>query len=61
MLYRLNGSVLFGYQWSRFYTNISLGASANMSNLDFGNNGAFTLVRGKLALGYRIKASKKSL
>ena len=61
MLYRLNGSVLFGYQWSRFYTNISLGASANISNLDFGNNGSFTLVRGKLALGYRIKASKKSL
>jgi hypothetical protein len=61
MLYKLNGSVLFGHKWNRFYTNISLGVSTNMSNLDFGNNGAFTLVRGKLALGYRIKGNKKSL
>jgi len=61
MLYKLNGSALFGYKWNRFYTNISLGVSANMSNLDFGNNGAFTLVRGKLALGYRIKSNKKLL
>lgn len=55
MLYKLNGSVLFGYRWNRFYTNISLRASTNMSNLDFGNNGAFTQISGKLALGYRIK------
>ncbi len=61
MLYKLNGSVLFGYNWNRFYSNISLGAATNLSNIDFGNNAAFTLLSGKLALGYRIKSNKKSL
>ncbi|MGB5358745.1 MAG: DUF4421 family protein [Eudoraea sp.] len=61
MLYKLKGSILFGYKWNRFYTNISLRASANMSNIDFGNNGSFTQISGKLALGYRIKGDKKSL
>ena len=60
MLYKLTGSALFGYIWNRFYSNITIGASTNMSSIDFGNNGAFTLVRGKLALGYRIKGNKKS-
>ena len=61
MLYKLKGSIFFGYKWNRFYTNISLRASTNMSNIDFGNNGSFTQISGKLALGYRIKGNKKSL
>lgn len=61
MLYKLKGSLLFGYRWQRFYANLSFRAATNRSNLDFGNNGAFTLFSGKLALGYRIKGNKKNL
>ncbi len=60
MIYKLNGSALFGYKWNRFYTNISFRAGINGSNLDFDNNGSFTQIGGKLALGYRIKGNKKS-
>ena len=59
LVYKLNGSALFGYRWKRFYTSISLITSTNMSYIGYGNNGAFTLLSGKLALGYRIKAIKK--
>lgn len=61
VLYKLNGSVLFGYRWNRFYTNISFRASMHTSNLGFENNGAFTLLNGKLVLGYRIKGNRKSI
>ncbi|WP_297707642.1 DUF4421 family protein [uncultured Eudoraea sp.] len=61
VLYKLDGSVLFGYKWNRFYTNISLRGSIHMSNLGFENNGAFTFLSGKLVLGYRIKGNKKSI
>lgn len=60
VLYKLDGSVLFGYKWNRFYTNISLRGSIHTSNLGFENNGAFTFLSGKLVLGYRIKGNKKS-
>jgi|GEM_PF-1794627 len=60
VLYKLNGSILFGYLWNRFYTNISFRASTHASSLGFENNGAFALLNGKLVLGYRIKGNKKS-
>lgn len=60
MVYKLNGSALFGYKWNRFYTTISLITSTDMSYIGYGNKGAFTLLSGKLALGYRIKGNKKS-
>ena len=58
LVYKLNGSALFGYRWKRFYTTISLITSTNMSYIGYGNNGAFTLLSGKLALGYRIIGNK---
>ncbi len=61
MVYKLNGSALFGYKWNRFYTTISLVTSTDMSYVGYGNKGAFTLLSGKLALGYRIKSNKKSI
>lgn len=61
MVYKLNGSALFGYKWNRFYTTISLVTSTDMSYIGYGNKGTFTLLSGKLALGYRIKGNKKSI
>lgn len=58
LVYKLNGSALFGYRWKRFYTTFSLITSTNMSYIGYGNNGAFTLLSGKLALGYRIIGNK---
>ncbi len=60
VLYKLRGAVIFGYLLRRFYANIAFRAGYNSSNLGFGNNGAFTLLSGKLALGYRIIGNKKS-
>lgn len=60
VLYKLKGAVMFGYQLNRFYTNILFRAGYNSSSLGYGNNSAFTLLSGKLALGYRIIGNKKS-
>jgi len=61
VVYKLNASALFGYKWNRFYTTLSLVTSTDMSYVGYGNKGAFTLLSGKLALGYRIKGNKKSV
>lgn len=60
VLYKLKGAVMFGYQLKRLYANIVFRAGYNSSDLGYGNNGAFTLLSGKLALGYRIIGNKKS-
>ncbi|WP_297694013.1 DUF4421 family protein [uncultured Eudoraea sp.] len=59
MIYKIKAFALFGYKWERFYTNITFGASTNRSSLGYGNNGSFSLLDGKLAVGYKIKGSKK--
>lgn len=61
MIYKIKAFALFGYKWERFYTNITFGASTNRSSLGYGNNGSFSLLDGKLAVGYRIKGSKKPI
>jgi len=61
MLYKIKGAILFGYRWKRFYANINFRGNFNTSNLGFGNDGAFSILSGKLALGYRIKGNKKSI
>lgn len=61
MIYKLKATALIGYKWERFYSNISLGASTNISSLGYGNNGAFNLLDGKFVVGYRIKANKKPI
>ncbi|MBT8181834.1 MAG: DUF4421 domain-containing protein [Eudoraea sp.] len=58
MIYKIKAFALFGYKWERFYTNITFGASTNRSSLGYGNNGSFSLLDGKLVVGYRIKSNK---
>jgi len=61
MIYKINAFALFGYKWERLYTNITFGASTNHSSLGYGNNGSFSLLDGKLAVGYKIKGNKKPI
>jgi len=61
MIYKIKASALFGYKWTRFYTNITLVASTHRSSPGYGNNGTFTLISGKLVLGYKIIGNKKSI
>jgi hypothetical protein len=58
MIYKIKAFALFGYKWERFYTNITFGASTNRSSAGYGNNGSFSLLDGKLVVGYKIKANK---
>lgn len=57
-IYKINVKALIGYKWNRFYTNLSTEGSRYRTDIGFGNDGAFTFIRGKIVLGYRIRDNK---
>lgn len=58
-LYKINSSILIGYRWHQFYINLNAGTAHLRTKIGFGNRGAFTTLRGKLALGYMLRGRKK--
>lgn len=58
-IYKFNGSVIFGYTKNRFYTYFNLGVGLYLTDLDFGNEAEFSLLKGKWVFGYRFFRKKK--
>lgn len=58
-VYKFNASVIFGYTKNRFYTYFNLGAGVYLTDLDFGNESEFSLLKAKWVFGYRFFKKKK--
>ena len=58
-IYKFNGSIIFGYTKKRFYTYLNFGMGLYITDLDFGNEAEFNLLKGKWVFGYRFFKKKK--
>ncbi len=58
MLYQANIGTILGYNWSKYYINISVNYGLLSTDLDFGNRIVYNIVNTKLALGYKFGLNK---
>lgn len=58
LVFKFNTSVLLGYSWPQFYTNLSFGGGIYFSQLDFDNEAFLTHLQAKLVFGYRLFKGK---
>ena len=59
LVFKFNASVLLGYSWPRFYSNLSFGGGIYLTQLDFDNEAFLTHLHAKLVFGYRLFTNRK--
>ncbi|WP_338733398.1 DUF4421 family protein [Mangrovimonas cancribranchiae] len=58
MLYKLDFTLSLGYNFKRFYVNLSYGGGTYFTNLGHGNKYHSNISNAKLAVGYKLKKKR---